>query len=222
MTPEAVAEYVDPDAVVDLLQEAIGIPSVTPHEEDFARWVHHQLDDNAWDHRVLAPFGSTRANVYASVGNGRPSLVLAGHLDTVHADDWASHWAGTERANPFAASIIGQEIWGRGSADQKAGICAILEALRAIRRSGCRPKGSVTALFVSDEESGQPDSGISAGMKAALADGEVQQDHPPDFLIYTEPTTSAIYTAQMGFLIADIALTGQSAYFGRPELGWTP
>ncbi len=219
MTPEAVAEYVDADAVVDLLQEAIGIPSVTPHEEDFARWVHDQLDDNAWDHRLLAPFEGTRANVYASVGHGRPSLVLAGHLDTVHADDWAKHWAGTERANPFAASIISQEIWGRGSADQKAGICAILEALRAIHRSGCRPKGSVTALFVCDEESGQPGSGISAGMKAAIADGEVQQDHPADFLVYTEPTTSAIYTAQMGFLIADIALTGQSAYFGRPELG---
>ena len=219
MTPEAVAEYVDADAVVDLLQEAIGIPSVTPHEEDFARWVHDQLDDNAWDLRQLAPFDDTRANVYASVGHGRPSLVLAGHLDTVHADDWASHWAGTERANPFAASIIDQEIWGRGSADQKAGICAILEALRAIRRSGYQPKGSVTALFISDEESGQPGSGVSAGMKAALADGAVQQDHPPDFLVYTEPTTSAIYTAQMGFLIADIALTGQSAYFGRPELG---
>ncbi|MDE0603933.1 MAG: hypothetical protein OXI18_05955 [bacterium] len=110
MTPEAVAEYVDADAVVDLLQEAIGIPSVTPHEEDFARWVHDQLDDNAWDHRLLAPFEGTRANVYAGVGHGRPSLVLAGHLDTVHADDWAKHWAGTERANPFAASIIGQEM----------------------------------------------------------------------------------------------------------------
>ena len=77
----------------------------------------------------------------------------------------------------------------------------------------------MTALFVCDEESGQPGSGISAGMKAAIADGKVQQDHPADFLVYTEPTTSAIYTAQMGFLIADIALTGQSAYFGRPELG---
>jgi len=56
-------------------------------------------------------------------------------------------------------------------------------------------------------------------MKAAMAGGGIQRDQPADFLVYTEPTTSAIYTAQMGFLIADIALTGQSAYFGRPELG---
>lgn len=219
MTPAAVAESVDADMVVDLLQQAIAIPSVTPHEGDFARWVHDKLDDSAWDHNVLAPFDDTRANVYARVGQGRPSLVLAGHLDTVHADDWTSHWAGTERADPFAASIIGGEIWGRGSADQKAGICAIVEALRAIRRSGFRPKDSVTALFVSDEESGQPGSGVSAGMKAAIADRNIWGDQPPDFLVYTEPTTSAVYTAQMGFLIADITLTGQSAYFGRPELG---
>lgn len=219
MTPEAVAECVDADMLVELLQQAIGIPSVTPHEGDFARWVHDQLDDKAWDHRLLAPFDDTRANVYASVGHGHPSLVLAGHLDTVHADDWTGHWAGTDRADPFAAPIIDREIWGRGSADQKAGICATLEALRAIRRSGCRPRGSVTALFVSDEESGQPGSGVSAGMKAAIADGEIPSDQPPDFLIYTEPTTSAIYTAQMGFLIADITFIGRSAYFGRPEWG---
>ncbi|MDE0217373.1 MAG: M20/M25/M40 family metallo-hydrolase [bacterium] len=195
MTPEAVAESVDADMLVELLQQAIAIPSVTPHERDFARWAHSQLSDNAWDRSLLAPFDDARANVYARVGRGRPSLVLAGHLDTVHADDWKSHWTGTERADPFGATIIDREIWGRGSADQKAGICAILEALRAIRRSGCRPKGAVTALFVSDEESGQPGSGVSAGMKAAIADGEVEQDQPPDFLVYTEPTTSAIYTA---------------------------
>lgn len=219
MTPEAVAESVDADVLVELLQQAIAIPSVTPHEEDFAQWVHDQLDDNVWDHKALAPFDDTRANVHARVGHGRPSLVLAGHLDTVHADDWTRHWTETERADPFTASIINGEIWGRGSADQKAGICAILEALRAIRRTGCRPKGTVNALFVSDEESGQPGSGVSAGMKSALAHGTIQQDQPPDFLVYTEPTTSAIYTAQMGFLIADITLIGQSAYFGRPELG---
>lgn len=219
MTPEAVAESVDADVLVELLQQAIAIPSVTPQEEDFAQWVHDQLDDNVWDHKALAPFDDTRANVYASVGHGRPSLVLAGHLDTVHADDWTRHWAETERADPFAASIIDGEIWGRGSADQKAGICTILEALRAIRRSGCRPKGAVNALFISDEESGQPGSGVSAGMKAALAHETILQDPPPDFLVYTEPTTSAIYTAQMGFLIAHVTLTGQSAYFGRPELG---
>lgn len=219
MNPEAAAEAVDAERLVELVQQAVRIPSVTLHEEDFSRWVYQQLLGGAWDNTQISPCADNRSNVYARVGHGGPSLVLAGHLDTVHAEDWAAHWSGTERADPFAAPIIDREIWGRGSADQKAGICAILEALQAIDRTGCKPKGSVTALFVCDEESGQPGSGVSAGMKAAIAGREFQQGQPPDFLVYTEPTTSAIYTAQMGFLIADITLTGQSAYFGRPELG---
>ena len=219
MNPEAAAEAVDADQLVELVQQAIRIPSVTPHEEDFSRWVHQQLLHGAWDNTQISLCADNRPNVYARVGQGGPSLVLAGHLDTVHADDWADHWSGTDRADPYAAPIVDREIWGRGAADQKAGICAVLEALQAIDRTGCKPKGAVTALFVCDEESGQPGSGVSAGMKAAIADGAISENHPPEFLIYTEPSTSAIYTAQMGFLIADITLTGRSAYFGRPELG---
>jgi acetylornithine deacetylase/succinyl-diaminopimelate desuccinylase-like protein len=40
-----------------------------------------------------------------------------------------------------------------------------------------------------------------------------------DFAIYVEPTSLAVYSAQIGFLIADISLEGRSAYFGRPDEG---
>ncbi len=214
------ASHVDAGELVDLVRAATQIPSVTPNETNFAEWVHEQLSiDTSWDHAWMSPVSENRPNVYARVGNcdGR-SLVLAGHLDTVHADDWEQHWTGTKRADPFAAHMIDGEIWGRGVTDQKAGIAITIAALRAINRAGYRTAGPVTALFVCDEESGQPNSGVSAGMRAAIADDVVGRPRP-DFLIYTEPTTSAIYTAQMGFLIADITLEGRSAYFGRPEQG---
>ena len=53
MTPEAAAEAVNPDGLVELLQEAIRIPSVTPHEAEFAQWVHEQL---------LAAFGTEHSS----------------------------------------------------------------------------------------------------------------------------------------------------------------
>ena len=221
----AVADSVDGDALVGLVREAVGIPSVTGGEADFASWVRDRLADGAWDDVRTADAAPGRPNVYASAGrpgDGR-SLVLAGHLDTVAVDDWHQEWAGTDRADPFGAHVVGGEIWGRGVADQKAGVCAVIEALRALRRSGLRPSGRVTALFVCDEESGQPGTGVSAGMRAAVRDafGAPGGDNgpPADFAVYTEPTTSAIYTAQMGFCIADISLVGRSAYFGTPELG---
>ena len=236
-----VANAVDCDALVELVRDAVRIPSVTPNEEAFARWALTQLNQTAVIVKSeLVECAPKRPNVHGATAsrnessnpNANPnvnphrnpstapawrSLLLAGHLDTVATEDWTEHWQGTERADPFAAPIIDGAIWGRGVADQKAGICAIIEALRAFGRADLSPAGTVSTLFVCDEESGQPGSGISAGMRAAVN----RTDNPPkaDFAIYTEPTTSAIYTAQMGFLIADISLIGVSAYFGRPELG---
>ncbi len=218
--PERAAAAVDGAEVVRLVREATRIPSVTPNEEAFAQWVLDSMHaTGAFDDAGSVEFDSARHNVWGSVGGGSGrSLLLAGHLDTVTTEDWSQHWQGTDRADPFGAHLIDGAIWGRGVADQKGGICAIIEALSAVRRAGCRPAGEVLALFVSDEESGQPASGVSAGMKAAVQ-GRGGPVPEADFAIYTEPTTSAIYTAQMGFLIADITYVGVSAYFGRPELG---
>lgn len=215
-----VADAVDGDAVVELVREAVHIPSVTPNEEAFARWARRQMaESDSFDSAELVECEPGRPNVLATAGDGHGrSLLLAGHLDTVATDDWSQHWAGTDREDPFGAHLIDGELWGRGVADQKAGICATIEAVRAFGRAGLRPAGRVAALFVCDEESGQPGSGVSAGIRASV-EGRAGPRPDADFAIYTEPTTSAIYTAQMGFLIADIAYTGVSAYFGRPELG---
>ena len=215
-----VAAAVDGEAVVELVREATRIPSVTPDEEAFARWAWRQMaESDAFDSTELFECEPGRPNVCGTAGDGPGrSLLLAGHLDTVATDDWSQHWRGTDREDPFGAQVIDGEIWGRGVADQKAGICAIIEAVRALGRAGLRPAGRVSTLFVCDEESGQPGSGVSAGMRAAV-EGRAGPRPGADFAIYTEPTTSAIYTAQMGFLIADIAYAGVSAYFGRPELG---
>lgn len=217
-----IAAAVDGDALVDLVREAVRIPSVTPNEEAFAGWVKSRLREGPWSEVRLVEAEPGRPNVYARSGAGREqgrSLLLAGHLDTVHAEDWVQEWSGKDRADPFAGHVVDGEIWARGVTDQKGGICSIIEAVRAIDRAGYQLRGSVTGVFVCDEESGQSGSGLSVGMRAAadrfLGDG----GETPGFAIYTEPTTGAIYTAQMGFLIADITLRGKSAYFGRPELG---
>lgn len=214
------AELVDRHRLTDTLREAVKIPSVTGNEEDFSHWVQNQLQTGGWDKVWRSQAAPGQPNVYAQIGQGTgSSLLLAGHLDTVSAQDWLEKWAGTERADPFAGTILTEEMWGRGVADQKAGICMIIEAIRAVSEAGAQPDGEITALFVSDEESGEEGTGLSLGMKHAVGELWGGDATRPDFAIYTEPTTRAIYPAQMGFLIADITLEGRSAYFGTPELG---
>ena len=92
-----------------------------------------------------------------------------------------------------------------------------VEALRAL--AGTRLRGDVVTAWVCDEESGEPGSGRSIGMQAVaarIAGGSIPR---ADFAIYVEPTSLAVYTAQIGFLIADVEIHGRSAYFGRPEEG---
>ena len=216
----SIAAAVDGDALVALARQAVRIPSITPNEKPFADWVKTQLEKSGWNEVDLVEVAPGRPNVYSRTGEGEGrSLVLAGHLDTVHADDWTQEWAGADRADPFVGHLIDGEFWARGVTDQKGGICSIIEAIRAVDRAGFRLRGPVTGLFVCDEESGQPGSGLSLGMRAAVGDLFENRRPSPDFAVYTEPTTGAIYTAQMGFLIADINLVGRSAYFGTPQLG---
>jgi acetylornithine deacetylase len=215
-----IMEAVDRDAAVALLADTVRIPSVTGEESAVARFIAGELAAAGAATRV-EDFLPGRANAWGvlrGAGGGRGLMLLA-HLDTVHARGWAERWKGDPRENPFGAAVVDGELWGRGAADCKAGVCAAVAALQTLRRAGLRPLGDVTALFIGDEESGEPGTGLSAGMKSAmgrLASGAIPR---PDFAVYGEPTRLQLLTAQIGFFIAEIRLEGRSSYFGAPELG---
>ncbi len=211
----------DRDDAVELLRGAIGRNSVTGNEASMADYLHGQMQGRGIEDIEVTEFAPGRPNIRgkrSGTGGGK-RLLFIGHTDTVHVEGWEQHWAGDIRENPFGAPIIDGEIWGRGAGDLKAGICSSLAALTLLDRAGIRLKGDVEFAFVGDEESGEPGSGVSAGVKAhvaRIASGELKR---PDFVVYTEPTQLSVYPAQIGFFIADITITGKSAYFGVPELG---
>ena len=212
---------IDRERAIATLRTAIGRASVTGDEANFVEMLAETLSEVGVSGVTVRDFLPGRPNVWGvrkGAGGGR-CLLLIGHTDVVHVRGWRERWAGTEREDPFGAPLIDGEIWGRGAADLKAGIAMTIEALRALDRAGVTLAGDVVLAFVGDEESGEPGTGVSAGMKAfvpVIASGEVRR---PDFAIYVEPTTLDVYSAQMGFFIADIEVTGRTAYFGVPELG---
>ncbi len=218
---ERLSAALNRDDAQALLRGAIGHQSITGNEANFVSYLHTQMTSRAIGAVQIAEFLPGRPNIWGErKGHGDgPRLLFVGHTDTVHVDGWREHWLGTEREDPFGAPVIDGEVWGRGSGDLKAGICTSLAALTLLDSAGIRLAGDVAFAFVGDEESGQTGTGVSAGIKdyvARLSHGALPK---PDFTIYVEPTRLAVYAAQIGFFIADIKITGKSAYFGVPELG---
>jgi acetylornithine deacetylase len=210
----------DRGAALDLLKRAVGTPSVTGSEADFARLLEAELSKLNASDLALEEFLPSRPNLrgvlYGTGAEGR-SLLVMGHLDTVHVRGWHDRWKGTDRADPFGAAVVEGALWGRGAADLKAGICAALMGLGTLDRAGLRLAGDVTLAFIGDEESGEPDTGVSAGVKALIP--WLASLSRPSLGIYVEPSGLDVFTAQIGFLIADITVLGRSAYFGLPEAG---
>jgi acetylornithine deacetylase len=207
------------DAAVAFLQRAVRTPSVTGDEVAFARVVAAELKSIGADEVHLEEVEPGRPIVWSVTrgrGGGR-SLLLSGHLDTVRTEGWSERWAGTEREDPFAAALVDGAVWGRGAGDLKAGIATALGALRRLQETPLA--GDVVTAWVCDEESGEPGIGRSIGMRAVVERIESGMIPCADFAIYVEPTSLKVYTAQIGFLIAEIEIEGRSAYFGRPEEG---
>ncbi len=211
----------DQAAATDFLQRAIGRESITGNEANMAAFLETEMAALNLDVLTQEEFLPGRPNIWGhrqGKGGGR-HLMIIGHTDTVHVEGWQEKWAGTTREDPFAGAMVDGAIWGRGAGDLKAGISAGLLALQLLDKARITLQGDVSFAFVGDEESGQPGSGVSAGIKQFAERVTRGKTPKPDFAIYVEPTRLAVYPAQIGFFIADIEITGKSAYFGVPELG---
>jgi acetylornithine deacetylase len=218
---ERLTQALDRPAALALLRRAIGTPSVTGAEAAFAALLADELTALGAEQVMLTEFAPGRPNVRGLLRGAAagPRVLLTGHTDTVHVRGWAERWAGTERENPYAGAFVDGAVWGRGAGDLKAGLCTAISAARLLREAEIPLNGEILFAFVGDEESGEPGSGVSAGMKALVVDIAAGAAPRPDIAVYVEPTRLNVYAAQMGFLICDITVTGRSAYFGVPELG---
>lgn len=127
--------------------------------------------------------------------------MFAGHLDTVGIENMTHE--------PFEASISNDRIYGRGSADMKAGIAAMCTgALRAHDSLGGNAKQQILIAAVTDEEY------ESLGMRALIESGI-----SAECAIITEPTRLAICPAHRGFVWTEIEFTGLAAHGSRYDMG---
>lgn len=135
---------------VALTQELIRRPSVTPADAGALDVLQAALEAIGFvcKRYVFSEPGTPDIdNLYARLGTAQPNFCFAGHTDVVPVGDLAG-WT----VDPFAAEIIGGNLFGRGAADMKAAIACFTAA--AGRFVDERPdfSGSISLLITGDEE----------------------------------------------------------------------
>jgi len=207
------AAPIDSAALVAFTQDLVRIPSVYDparglSEAPAAELVAAQMEAFGWRPRIeLVADG--RPNVIATVEGDRAgrTLLFEGHTDVVTEGD-ASTWS----VDPFGGELRDGKIWGRGAADMKAGVAAMLFATDAVVRSGQFPGRIVLAALVDEE-------GMMAGAKHFVANGHADGI---DAAICCEPEGGEICHVAKGALRLRLDFHGQMAHGAMPFQGRNP
>lgn len=140
MNIDRVLKEIKKEEVVALLQEMIQINTVNPpgNEKKLAQYMKKRLDSFGINSEVI-DLGNNRANIIGRIeGPGqKEALLLNGHLDTVPPGD--IEW----EYGAFSGKIVDGKIYGRGSADMKGGLAAMITAAGAIKKAGMPLKGDL-------------------------------------------------------------------------------
>ena len=163
---------------LSLARELIRKPSVSPADADCQVLIGELLEASGFTVERLK-FGAVD-NLWARRGRLGPALVFAGHTDVVPAGP-REQWD----VDPFAAVVEGGTLTGRGAADMKGSLAAMINACR--RFVGRHPKasGSIGLLITSDEE-GAADDGTLKVMETLASRGETFQ-----YCVVGEPSSTA-------------------------------
>jgi acetylornithine deacetylase/succinyl-diaminopimelate desuccinylase-like protein len=150
---------IDDGYVVDLLQRLVRIPSIAPpcHLEEIATFVAEEMKSYGLEVVTAGDHGQEweRPNVLATLDGAEEEwgLTLNAHMDVVPPYD-LSQW----KLDPFAGEIIDGTIYGRGTADTKGSLAAMMGAARAIALSGAKLRKGLSMLAWAGDEWSPPDA----------------------------------------------------------------
>ncbi len=195
--------------LVELARSLIRFRTEIPpgNEEGCARYIHDFLSDLRIDGAEvrLDRFETGRANLVARFGPGAPGLLLGGHMDVVPAGD-ESAWS----SPPFEGALKGGRLYGRGAADMKTGLAAILKAIEATAKGKLR-RGLLFVATAGEEVGFE-------GLKALYA-RKLIPECAATLGVLGEPTGLRPIRAHKGLADFRITVRGRSGHASRPELG---
>lgn len=143
-----------------------------------------------------------RPNIYARIeGKSKDvHLMLSGHIDTIPGFDMDFE--------PFSPFIKDGCIFGRGSADMKGGIAAMIAAMIAIKRQELKLDKTVMFAGVIDEEE-----------RSKGTEDFIKSNGHAKYVVIGEPTSLRVCVAHKGMEWIEVTFTGKAAHGSRPKEG---
>lgn len=201
-------------AALELTLELMRRASVSPEDQGCLDVIGERLAAIGFDNERL-PFGPVD-NLWSRRGRAAPVLCFAGHTDIVPAgprENWAS--------DPFVPQIRGGRLYGRGAADMKSGLAAMVVATeRFIARNADHP-GTLAFLLTSDEEGPSID-----GTRRVIETLQSRNEHI-DWCVIGEPSShevlgDTIKVGRRGSLSGRLTIHGTQGHVAYPQLADNP
>jgi succinyl-diaminopimelate desuccinylase len=201
-------------ATLDLSQDLIARNSVTPADEGCQDILVARLEPLAFRIEKLR-YGNVD-NLWAVRGRKGPVLCFAGHTDVVPTgplEEW--------RSDPFKPTVQDGLLYGRGAADMKSGLAAMITATEAFVAEQPEHAGSIAFLITSDEE------GPSIEGTKKVVETLMERKERIDWCIVGEPsseeiTGDTIKIGRRGSLSGRLTVHGVQGHIAYPQLAENP
>jgi succinyl-diaminopimelate desuccinylase len=186
--------------IVDLTRRLVALPSENPPGRCYRECAEILAD--ALGELGLSPRTTDTYCVQGSTAESGRCLYLHGHYDVVPAQD----------PRQFEPVLDSGRLYGRGSADMKGGLAAMLYAVAALRDAGVELDGRVGLNFVGDEETGGARGSRELAERGLLAPDAVG-------MLTTEPTGGVVWNANRGAITLELTVHGREAHVGLAHTG---
>lgn len=188
--------------LADKLTALLRICSITGSEAELCAFVQSFLEQQSKDARLglrLERLGDSLV-VRAAADTARPTLVLAGHLDTVPGVAFGEK-----------VRSAGDQVYGLGASDMKSGLAVMLELLRPELLQ--RARFNLVEIFYAGEEGPHSANGLHQILQQCA---DLKQ---AELCILLEPTDNTLQLGCMGSLHAQVSFIGKRAHSARPWQG---